>query len=93
MNGSPSAPTKFREACIRCPSLRLDPAARPRLIAIIANLKERIADARLNGWLGEVQGLQISLDAAANKLANLERMRNQRRTDPVSLGIPIIAEL
>jgi site-specific recombinase XerD len=84
---------KHEHACIRCPSLRLDPAARPRLIAIIANLKERIADARLNGWLGEVQGLQISLDAAANKLANLERMRNQRRTDPVSLGIPIIAEL
>jgi site-specific recombinase XerD len=83
---------KHEHACIRCPSLRLDPAARPRLIAIIANLKERIAEARLNGWLGEVQGLQISLDAAANKLANLERMRKQRRTDPVSLGIPIIAD-
>ena len=46
----------------------------------------------MNGWLGEVQGLQVSLDAAANKLANLERMRNQRPTDPVSLGIPVIAD-
>ena len=83
---------KHEHACIRCPSLRLDPAARPRLVTIIANLKARIAEARLNGWLGEVQGLQVSLDAAANKLASLDRMRNQRRTDPVSLGIPIIAE-
>lgn len=85
-------PRAMPDVCIRCPSLRLDPAARPRLIAIIANLKERIAEARLNGWLGEVQGLQISLDAAANKLANLKRLHNQRRTDPISLGIPIIAD-
>lgn len=83
---------KHEHACIRCPSLRLEPAARPRLIAIIANLKARIAEARLNGWLGEVQGLQVSIEAAANKLANLERMRNRRPVDQVSLGIPVIAD-
>lgn len=83
---------KHEHACIRCPSLRLDPAARPRLVDIIANLNARIEEARLNGWLGEVQGLQVSLDAAANKLANLDRMRKHRPTDPVSLGIPVIAD-
>jgi hypothetical protein len=28
---------------------------------------------RANGWLGEVQGLQISLDAARAKLVSLDR--------------------
>ncbi|HEV7976060.1 hypothetical protein [Amycolatopsis sp.] len=29
----------------------------------------RITEARANGWLGEVQGLQISQEAARTKLA------------------------
>lgn len=53
--------------------LRVDARARPRLATIIANLRDRIAEARVNGWLGEIQGLQISLDAAAGKLAALDR--------------------
>lgn len=36
--------------------LRLDPHQRPRLVEIIRNLAERITEARMNGWLGEVQG-------------------------------------
>jgi uncharacterized protein GlcG (DUF336 family) len=35
------------------------------LLEIIANLKERIQEAKLNGWLGEVAGLDASLRAAA----------------------------
>ncbi|MGW3473411.1 hypothetical protein ACWDKQ_34285 [Saccharopolyspora sp. NPDC000995] len=79
-------------ACIRCPSLRLDPTARPRLVEIIANLKERIAEAKANGWLGEVQGLQVSLDAAARKLVSLDRMRDRQPTGPVNLGMPVITD-
>ncbi|QUQ68292.1 hypothetical protein JJ691_60370 [Kutzneria sp. CA-103260] len=30
-------------------SLRLDPSARPRLVEIIANLRDRIQEAKLNG--------------------------------------------
>jgi hypothetical protein len=45
--------------------LRVDPRQRARLIEIIRNLTDRIAEARTNGWLGEVQGLQISLNAPA----------------------------
>lgn len=81
-------PCKHEHACIRCPSLRLDPGARPRLVTIIANLRDRIQEAHINGWLGEVQGLQTSLDAAATKLTALDRIR-ERTTGPVSLGIPI----
>ncbi len=82
---------KHEHACIRCPSLRPDPKARPRLAELIANLKDRIQEAELNGWLGEVEGLQASLNAATSKLVSLDRMRNRRPGGPVNLGIPIIA--
>jgi integrase len=87
-------PCKHEHACIRCPSLRIDPRARRRLVEIIANLRARIDDARNNGWTGEVQGLQVSLEAAAKKLANLDRtiaQASRAGTDPRSLGIPTIA--
>jgi hypothetical protein len=83
-------PCKHEHACIRCPSLRLDPAARPRLVEIITNLNDRIAEAKLNGWFGEVAGLNTSLQAAARKLVSLDRMRDRQPTGPVDLGIPVI---
>jgi hypothetical protein len=43
------------------------------LIEIIRNLTDRIADARLNGWLGDVEGLNVSLEAARTKLVSLDR--------------------
>jgi hypothetical protein len=65
--------------------------ARPRLVEIIANLRDRIDEAQTNGWTDEVEGLRTSLNAAASKLTNLDRM-NSRRIDianqVVSLGIP-----
>lgn len=79
-------------ACIRCPSLRLDRTARPRLVEIIANLKDRIQEAKLNGWLGEVEGLESSLAAATNKLLGLDRMRDREPAGPVNLGIPVITD-
>jgi hypothetical protein len=78
-------------ACIRCPSLRVDPRTRPRLVEIIANLRDRIDEARTNGWTGEVEGLRTSLNAAGAKLASLDRMemRPQDATNQIAaLGIP-----
>ena len=83
-----AAPCNHEHACIRCPMLRVDPRARPRLAAIIDNLRDRIDEARANGWHGEIQGLQVSLEAAAQKLAALDR--TQRRGAPVSLGLPAL---
>ena len=75
--------------------LRVSPAQRPRLVEIIRNLADRTTEARMNGWLGEVQGLQISLTKAKEKLASLdrslERMPNNH-TGPTNLGMPIIAD-
>ncbi|SCF90834.1 hypothetical protein GA0115258_11688, partial [Streptomyces sp. LamerLS-31b] len=77
-------------ACIRCPMLRVDPAQRNRLIEIIRSLSERIAEAKINGWLGEEEGLRVSLEAARNKLTAMERTRNQSTTRIADLGIPQI---
>jgi integrase len=81
-------PCKHEHACIRCPMLRVDPAQRHRLVEIIRNLTERIAEARHNGWLGEVQGLQVNLSAANNKVAALDRLRQQAQAPRTHLGIP-----
>jgi hypothetical protein len=73
--------------------LRMDPKQRGRLVEIIRNLEDRITEARLNGWRGEVQGLQTSRNAAAKKLAALDRTTThagQVATDPTNLGIPTV---
>jgi hypothetical protein len=72
--------------------LRISPQQRPRLTEIIHNLHERITEARMNGWLGEVQGLQVSLEAAKRKLASLDRStEHNRHNGPTDLGMPIIS--
>jgi len=61
-----------------------DPAQRDRLAEIRDNLTARIAEACREGWLGEVEGLQISLAGAKDKLAQLD----QRTRAVTDLGIP-----
>jgi hypothetical protein len=65
--------------------LRVSPQQRPRLAEIIRNLRERITEARMNGWLGEVQGLEVSLEAAnlnANSPASTEASNATAAPDP-----------
>ena len=61
-----------------------DPAQHARLADIRDNLTARIAEAEREGWLGEAQGLKISLAGAEDKLAQIAR--TSRAT--VDLGIP-----
>ncbi|MBS4727445.1 site-specific integrase [Mycobacterium sp. SM1] len=70
-------------ACVRCSLLWPDPAQRARLLEIRDNLKARIAEAEREGWLGEVEGLRVSVAGAEDKLAQIERRHH--KTD---LGIP-----
>ncbi len=82
---------QHEHSCIRCPMLRVSPTQRPRLIEIIRNLGDRISEARVNGWIGEVQGLQASLTKATEKLVSLDRSEERnRRSGPVNLGMPIV---
>ena len=85
-------PCAHEHACIRCPMLRIDPAQRRRLEEIIRSLAARIDEAAANGWLGEVQGLRISLKAAQDKLASLDRAARLRTTGPIALPMPLLPE-
>jgi hypothetical protein len=73
-------------ACVRCALLRPDSAQIGRLREIVANLRDRIAEAEQNSWLGEVEGLKISLAAAEDKLHQMERQLTQ--TGATDLGMP-----
>jgi hypothetical protein len=83
------APCIHEHACIRCSMLWPDPAQRDRLTEIRDNLAARIAEAEREGWLGEVEGLRISLAGADEKLAQIERRTRNQNT--VELGIPTLA--
>jgi len=91
--GRPSGtPCRHEHACIRCPVLQIDPRQKPRLIEIIHNLRERITEARVNGWLGEVEGLKTSLAAAQAKFASLNRAPADGRPQLVNLGMPLFTD-
>jgi hypothetical protein len=79
-------------ACLRCPLLRPDPAQRPRLIEVRDNLIARVAEARQEGWLGEVDGLQISLDGARQKMDQIEQM-TARSTDAHLPNTPTFSQI
>jgi hypothetical protein len=75
------------------PMLRVDPRQRPHLSEIIRNLTDRIEEAQINGWLGEVEGLNVSLTAAKEKLRSLirsERAKTQLGKQPTPLGMPVL---
>lgn len=67
-----------------CAARSYDPTPpRHRIKEIRDNLHARIEDARHEGWLGVVDGLQISLDGARQKFDQLAAQR-----DTVNLGMP-----
>ena len=82
-----STPCIHEHACIRCPMLWPDPAQRHRLVEIRDNLHARIAEAQREAWLGEVEGLHLSLAGAQDKIAQIDRRPTNR--NPVDLGMPL----
>ena len=80
-------PCIHEHSCLRCALHWPDPAQRPRIAEIRDNLLARIAEAEREGWLGEAEGLKISLAGAQDKLAQIDR-RSHHTTD---LGMPAIA--
>jgi hypothetical protein len=79
-----STPCIHEHSCLRCALHWPDPAQRPRIAEIRDNLTARIAEAEREGWLGEAEGLKISLAGAEDKLAQIDR-RSHRTAD---LGMP-----
>ncbi|MGW7696093.1 hypothetical protein ACWGMA_46075 [Streptomyces asiaticus] len=53
------------------------------------NLVARIAEAEREGWLGEVEGLRVSLAGAEDKLVHMDRQTPGGTA--INLGMPGIA--
>ena len=75
-------PCIHEHACVRCALLWPDPAQHGRLEELRDNLIARISEAKYEGWLGEVEGLEVSLAGAEDKLGQLHR-----RTDRVDRNV------
>lgn len=48
-----------------------DPAQRDRIVDIRDDLIARIIEAKREGWVGEIEGLQVSLAGTDDKLAKI----------------------
>jgi hypothetical protein len=81
-------PCAHENACVRCPLLRVDPAQKPRLEEIHANLIDRLHEAKEQGWLGEVAAIETSIAAAAQKLATMRNLAADHTT--AHLGMPTL---
>ncbi|MFJ9914713.1 tyrosine-type recombinase/integrase [Actinacidiphila glaucinigra] len=85
--GRPYAtPCSHEHACIRCPMLRVDPKMLDRLAEIETDLIARRERAQAENWLGEIEGIDLTLDFLHGKRDEALRLS---RTGPVSLGMPI----
>jgi len=87
-----ASPCVHEHACVRCALLRPDPAQRARLEEIRDNLHDRIAEAGREGWLGEIEGLKVSLAGTEDKLAQIDATL-QRRNQAVHLGMPAFPDI
>lgn len=52
------------------------------------NLEARIIEAKREGWLGEVEGLQVSYNGVKDKLAQTEAALQRRKEAAAELGMP-----
>ncbi|WP_211336502.1 hypothetical protein [Nocardia tenerifensis] len=86
-NSVPAPALTAHHADISLADLRPDPAQRARLEEIRVNIEARIIEARREGWLGEVEGLQVSYSGVNDKLAQIDATL-QRTTAGTELGIP-----
>ena len=73
--GRPYAtPCSHEHACIRCPMLRVDPKMLPRLEEIETDLLQRRARAEAERWLGEIEGIDLTLTFLRSKRQQVRRL-------------------
>ncbi len=77
-------PCLHEHACVRCPVLQIDPKMLPRLDELEEDLTARRARALREGWLGEIEGIDLTLSFLRQKR---EQAQRHRRTT-VILGLP-----
>ncbi|MDX3586356.1 hypothetical protein OG920_03650 [Streptomyces europaeiscabiei] len=71
---------------------RPDPARRHRLVEIRDNLIARFTEAEQEGWLGEIEGFQVSLAGAEEKLTQLDAEQVRQR-QVIGLGMPRFSQI
>lgn len=87
--GRPYAtPCSHEHACIRCPMLRVDPKMTTRLATIETDLEHRRQYAQEHGWLGEIEGLDLTLTCLRDKLRDTRRLA----TRTSELGTPTVPD-
>ena len=73
-------------ACIRCDFLQVQPAAAEQLRRVEADLHTRIAAAREQTWLGDVEQLQVTLDRLHDKQNRLDDLLATLPSPPLALA-------
>lgn len=85
--GRPYAtPCSHEHACIRCSMLRVDPKMVIRLNEIETDLQKRRQQAEVQGWLGEIEGIDLTLTFLRDKRDATERLTARTK----ELGMPTI---
>ncbi len=79
------SPCQHEHACIRCPMLQVNPKMLPRLAEIEKDLVLRRKRAEEEQWLGEIEGIDMTLTFVRTKQADAARLTQR---SPVALGIP-----
>ncbi|WP_291413549.1 hypothetical protein [Actinophytocola sp.] len=75
-------------ACVRCPMMRMDPHQLPRLVAIEHDTHRLLTEATTNRWVGEIAGLEVTLQRIQDKKAQVERIQATTATNtPVWLAL------
>ncbi|BEL12875.1 site-specific integrase [Actinoplanes sichuanensis] len=79
-------PCQHEHACIRCPMLNINPKMLDRLAELEEDLKARRERAQAEGWLGEIEGLDLTLRFLTDKRQQATRLNQV--TGTVGLGMP-----
>ncbi|WP_405974226.1 site-specific integrase [Streptomyces sp. NBC_00988] len=76
---------QHEHACIRCPMLQVNPKTLPRLAEIEKDLLLRRKRAEAEDWLGEIEGIDMTLTFLRTKQADAARILHR---PVVNLGMP-----
>lgn len=79
-------PCRHEHACVRCPMLRISPKMIPRLDELEQDLQTRRQYAVSQGWLGEIEGIDLTLRFLRDKRGEAQRV--SQATDLAQLGMP-----
>lgn len=76
---------QHEHSCLRCSMLAINPKMLPRLDEIEEDLLARRARTARENWLGEVEGIDLTLTYLRHRR---EETRHLARVAPVQLGMP-----